>query len=114
MKFPATQAVLADTLSRPARGAWVEIRLMNSSIFSTIRRAPQGARGLKSARTYRDTEIFGRAPQGARGLKFAPLRADAQHNSRRAPQGARGLKYRRQRKTHSALGRAPQGARGLK
>ena len=35
------------------------------------RRAPQGARGLKSVVIFRADVPPGRAPQGARGLKFA-------------------------------------------
>ena len=33
--------------SRPARGAWVEIRNSTSQAHAHRRRAPQGARGLK-------------------------------------------------------------------
>ena len=34
-------------LSRPARGAWVEILLFRFFLFLVSCRAPQGARGLK-------------------------------------------------------------------
>ena len=40
---------------------------------TTTRRAPQGARGLKSLRERGKFRIIGRAPQGARGLKYVPL-----------------------------------------
>ena len=57
-------------MSRPARGAWVEIFgfLLISRAASS--RAPQGARGLKS--TVMDCPVLNarRAPQGARGLKY--------------------------------------------
>ena len=56
-------------MSRPARGAWVEM----SCRFAH----PEGS---------------GRAPQGARGLKFDEVSLFHREN-RRAPQGARGLKY---------------------
>ena len=34
-------------LSRPARGAWIEISIVSSSVWYLHRRAPHGARGLK-------------------------------------------------------------------
>ena len=57
-------------LSRPARGAWVEILLDKYDVEDNMSRAPQGARGLKFLQVvmfYR--VVIGRAPQGARGLK---------------------------------------------
>ena len=59
-----------------------------------LRRAPYGARGLKSV-WVRSMYMFRfrRAPYGARGLKFE-LVADLVHVAKgRAPYGARGLKY---------------------
>ena len=100
------------------------------------RRAPQGARGLKSRKSNNCGLSCSRAPQGARGLKFSlssrvqplprsrPARgawveissahASAQAHARRAPQGARGLKFSFYCGSHLMTGRAPQGARGLK
>ena len=77
--------------SRPARGAWVEI---------------------KKAVDH-EREASGRAPQGARGLKFDVM-GTSDTKTRRAPQGARGLKYNESIRTERKSGRAPQGARGLK
>ena len=37
--------------SRPARGAWIEINTLSSSVPLNIRRAPHGARGLKCLST---------------------------------------------------------------
>ncbi len=56
--------------SRPARGAWVEIKGSGKSLYMS-RSRPQGARGLKS-RLLMVTFLccYGRAPQGARGLKL--------------------------------------------
>ena len=34
-------------MSRPARGAWVEIPILIADASEVLRRAPQGARGLK-------------------------------------------------------------------
>ena len=39
-----------NTRSRPARGAWVEIKSRAKSCFAASCRAPQGARGLKRSR----------------------------------------------------------------
>ena len=80
--------------SRPARGAWVEITLQRDRAELPVRRAPQGARGLKFHRFWAiEIGTNRRAPQGARGLKCPQRRAEEQ-DSGRAPQGARGLKYR--------------------
>ena len=56
--------------SRPAWGAWIEIRPMMERPLPVISRAPHGARGLKSV--YGDTPAaaVSRAPHGARGLKL--------------------------------------------
>ena len=61
-------------------------------LFRT-RRAPQGARGLKSYIAAKYHDYFSRAPQGARGLKFNEHTENNGTEDRRAPQGARGLKY---------------------
>ena len=57
-------------LSRPARGAWVEILILIDEIGVLHCRAPQGARGLKSYWFWLFPSNFCRAPQGARGLKY--------------------------------------------
>ena len=58
-------------VSRPARGAWVEILPEGMAPADYMRRAPQGARGLKSDFGIKKTSRSGgRAPQGARGLKY--------------------------------------------
>ena len=60
----------AQQESRPARGAWIEIALGNLKSLLVGGRAPQGARGLKSGNKCHIQQVhFGRAPQGARGLK---------------------------------------------
>ena len=100
-------------LSRPARGAWVEIRRFWAAQRIAPSRAPQGARGLKYYHRHRSAVWRRRAPQGARGLKLH-LDKTAQLVRRRAPQGARGLKYDERAEAEEVLGRAPQGARGLK
>ena len=124
-------------LSRPARGAWVEIRAEARQIASRRCRAPQGARGLKCITVRLNSfSSLSRAPQGARGLKFNPCNSSNEGKGR-APQGARGLKYVNRHTitteilsrpargawveimfgsslASSASRRAPQGARGLK
>ena len=57
------------------------------------RRAPHGARGLKSQRKQFRPFWPGRAPHGARGLKFGNVRCAVDGNESRAPHGARGLKF---------------------
>ena len=57
--------------SRPARGAWVEIKKGGYPMHAQLRRAPQGARGLKCHRRADPARLcHRRAPQGARGLKY--------------------------------------------
>ena len=48
LKCIAEDGVIDDAESRPARGAWVEIRKIKRKDVTRIGRAPQGARGLKS------------------------------------------------------------------
>ena len=59
--------------SRPARGAWVEIAVKTNHEIRPIRRAPQGARGLKCGLLRSYGGGMSRAPQGARGLKCLDL-----------------------------------------
>ena len=40
-------SILCNIKSRPARGAWVEIHSPLAILLMLVRRAPQGARGLK-------------------------------------------------------------------
>ena len=61
-------------LSRPARGAWVETDNEIAEFPAEIRRAPQGARGLKPYPHQIHIPLVRRAPQGARGLKLDTLR----------------------------------------
>ena len=48
MKSSLCLFLLGDILSRPARGAWVEIEEVEELRVELQGRAPQGARGLKS------------------------------------------------------------------
>ena len=136
MKSPVKSIAPADNQSRSMRSAWIEIpvelkrtkhpasRSMRSAwieimILQTVpqvcpRRAPCGARGLKSAWPARKLLRRGRrAPCGARGLKLSVME-DAASEARRAPCGARGLKYIRFGQIGIPPSRAPCGARGLK
>ena len=88
----AISPVWGSQLSRPVWGAWIEISFCPHSFPNVSRRAPYGARGLKSKRMLkrgiptwsrpvwgawieittnisRDTVPHSRAPYGARGLK---------------------------------------------
>ena len=137
MKCLATPQLLSCYLSRPARGAWIEMRTARRGARQTTSRPARGAwieiRGKRPCYCCR----AGRAPQGARGLKYSAPPINAASVSRRAPQGARGLKsvsiegvkeLYESRPARGAwieilpsfkrfivsTGRAPQGARGLK
>ena len=70
-RWPSSQA---QAQSRPIRGAWIEIRDAAHAAAHVYSRAPYGARGLKYEAEYRgDSCETGRAPYGARGLKCAAL-----------------------------------------
>ena len=62
--------LISRGLSRPARGAWIEIELRVSKMAPTTCRALYGSSGLK-LHAHRDNLLSreGRAPYGARGLK---------------------------------------------
>ena len=95
--------------SRPARGAWVEIR-WTGGIIPTACRAPQGARGSKCLRrspANRRTEV---APT-KRGLKFG-RRGTAQQNGRVAPANA-WVKYAMHHIHSSRMPSRPPRARGV-
>ena len=51
MKFLPNGVSRAKERSRPTRGAWIEIASRKSKCEAVARRAPQGARGLKSIPT---------------------------------------------------------------
>ena len=116
LKSAITSGMTLPVRSRPARGAWVEIRSDLSSVFPFASRPARGAWvEIPIAQIYCAYTLSRRAPQGARGLKYLFPASPVAHDARRAPQGARGLKF----PYHPALcrveiRRAPQGARGLK
>ena len=47
MKYAVRRKAVEKLRSRPARGAWVEIQPVRRIYTAHVRRAPQGARGLK-------------------------------------------------------------------
>ena len=47
MKFKGFHIAVGEAGSRPARGAWVEMKVVRMQTLLTPSRAPQGARGLK-------------------------------------------------------------------
>ena len=58
-------------MSRPSRGAWIEIFHPMLAVSAGLSRAPRGARGLKSdGFPCTGERNKGRAPRGARGLKY--------------------------------------------
>ena len=97
--------------SRPARGAWIEIR--RSHAASRAHASSRPARGawieMLTVKCGRRAGAS-RAPQGARGLKcWSVLRHLGIY--RRAPQGARGLKSRPHRSCRAAAPVAPRKGR---
>ena len=129
--------ICAFLLSCPVRGTWIEISAFLQGNRAPKRRAPYGARGLKShGVTSMHLEAYSRAPYGARGLKSdnetlqtgsngsCPVRGtwieipmngcSLGRSFCRAPYGARGLKLSPVLLTIIKSGRAPYGARGLK
>ena len=78
--------------SRPARGAWIEIRVLALWLCG----------------------CWCRAPRGARGLKYITFAGHYDEKGRRAPRGARGLKFKSGVSRKKSPSRAPRGARGLK
>ena len=80
-------------LSRPSRGAWIEICISDERIRRTCQSRPSRGAWIEMeigarCRFYH----FSRAPRGARGLKYT-LHDVHSHRVRRAPRGARGLKF---------------------
>lgn len=66
--------ICAFLLSCPVRGTWIEMLYPARMAALVPRRAPYGARGLKSNQQRRKTACSARrAPYGARGLKFQCL-----------------------------------------
>ena len=78
--------------SRPARGAWVEIAIFASFAAISWSRPARGAWVEISFTSVILSVPQCRAPQGARGLKSSRGLAGTLALVRRAPQGARGLK----------------------
>ena len=102
--------------SRPARGAWVEMPCTGHGAAHRWRRAPQGARGLKSSwLSVYLVGAAGRAPQGARGLKYRTLHRRHRQGPESRPARGAWVEMPSYGDICAAVeGRAPQGARGLK
>ena len=103
-----------EAASRPSRGAWIEIYLISEQSNRQRRSRPSRGAWIEiknivgaAAPTIR------RAPRGARGLKCPPRYYDKLFDGR-APRGARGLKYQVLYRAWLYYCRAPRGARGLK
>ena len=107
------QFFCARSLSRPARGGWIEIWRGSLPAAPTMSRPARGGWIEIPASRFPWPESSGPAPQGASGLKFAqPGRAALW--TRPAPQGAGGLKFCSVCAAPDPSGPAPQGAGGLK
>ena len=92
MKLKDPGECVGQTMSRPARGAWIETRPGRRLTMGWRCRVPRGARGLKH---YFGGGVpvvsTGRVPRGARGLK-RPMNHVVVAKPSRVPRGARGLK----------------------
>ena len=100
--------------SRPAWGAWIEITAPKSAENRLFRRAPHGARGLKSYLLGNGVTFAGRAPHGARGLKFH-VDVSKKLITKSRPAWGAWIEIQKQGFYGDFLDcRAPHGARGLK
>ena len=89
--------------------------LIQIRMIGIIRRAPQGARGLKYFLWESGSPLSrGRAPQGARGLKSFFNKLHSREHTSRPARGAWVEMGIVTVKRQLPGGRAPQGARGLK
>ena len=102
-----------QAMSRPARGGWIEIRRAARCAKARSRPAPQGAGGLKCLPPLREDGDERPAPQGAGGLKLKAI-LELIEKCGPAPQGAGGLKFCSVCAAPDPSGPAPQGASGLK
>ena len=77
LKYPFPSTSASQNLSRPARGAWIEIRIFAGHGLPTGSRAPRGARGLKSGPGgAADLRVLSRPARGA-WIEIMPLTAIA-------------------------------------
>ena len=79
--------------SHPARGAWIEIKIIQHQHTANYGRTPQGVRGLKLKSALAADFDKSRTPQGVRGLKFDGAANIVSPAGSRTPQGVRGLKF---------------------
>ena len=92
LKFDAEHIGGSLAVSRPARGAWIEIADLTEARHGAASRPARGA-WIEIPWVFPVADkTGGRAPHGARGLKCC-RRIGKRDSSRRAPHGARGLKY---------------------
>ena len=100
--------------SRPARGAWIEIRPPHRPLPLTSRRAPQGARGLKSCGGGRGVRCKRSRPARGAWIEISEIASPRYSPLSRPARGAwiEITRYRREKQW--SICRAPQGARGLK
>ena len=107
---------MADiSMSRPARGAWIEISSTATPAALGSSRAPHGARGLKFlGQGHLLAQLAGRAPHGARGLKSGLKGPTISARTSRPARGAWIEINSKGGETTMRRSRAPHGARGLK
>lgn len=73
LKHPGTGVYRSSYKSHPARGAWIETPMKDSSPPKTYGRTPPGVRGLKHEDGLPALFADCRTPPGVRGLKQACL-----------------------------------------
>ena len=104
----------SNLLSRPTRGAWIEMAAVASVFIAGFSRAPHGARGLKSPATTGTTSSSRSRPTRGAWIEMSACARCAARRASRAPHGARGLKSLSASLCKLCYRRAPHGARGLK
>jgi len=66
LKLENVNAILGNTGSRPARGAWIETAIAADTLAALDGRAPRGARGLKLGNTGKNpVPVLSRPARGA-------------------------------------------------
>ena len=101
-------------LSRPARGAWVEMQILIVKPSLENRRAPQGARGLKFSLSSRVQPLPRSRPARGAWVEISMRQSEQKSYMSRPARGAWVEILRSLPGGGSFYGRAPQGARGLK
>ncbi len=103
-----------SSMSRPIRGAWIEIMVMRRGIKDSTGSRPIRGAWIEINEYLTNARINKSRPIRGAWIEIASPPGCAQGGGSRAPYGARGLKSHSHYKTYNKTRRAPYGARGLK